>query len=402
MSMFDSEERRNEIIIVKRRRDDEEEAYHGGVWKIAFADFMTALMCFFLVMWLVSAANEDAKASIASYFNPMTLVDATPRPKGLEDSKDDSSSRSSATTQADEASERAAANDFANSKDHAKSEQTSDQHLFADPYAVLAEIAAQAATLQNISAKGDGGAQISGPATGAQGGESYRDPFAPDFWSQEVARNDDDKELDVFRQSEEEAQAADDAALKAEQAAETEAVSEEPLPPLELAETPPEEIYDDTTPATQQLAAEIREDIMEAFGSDSELNQTISVVAKSEGVLISVTDELNYGMFQVGSAVPQAQLVRAMETIGRKLNEHAGRISINGHTDGRPFKNANYDNWRLSTARAHSAYYMLVRGGVPEARIREVAGFADRELKIPDEPYADANRRIEIFLEAGG
>src|SRR5690606_29470307 len=119
------------------------------------------------------------------------------------------------------------------------------------------------------------------------------------------------------------------------------------------------------------------------------------------GVLISVTDELNYGMFEVGSAVPQAQLVKAMETIGRKLAEHKGRISINGHTDARPFKSSTYDNWRLSTSRAHAAYYMLVRGGVPEERIRGVAGYADRELKIATDPYADANRRIEILLEIG-
>ncbi|TGV30008.1 MotB family protein, partial [Mesorhizobium sp. M8A.F.Ca.ET.142.01.1.1] len=58
---------------------------------------------------------------------------------------------------------------------------------FADPYAVLAEIAADTGVLQNVSAKGEGGAQTSGPATGASGDESYRDPFAPDFWSQQVA-----------------------------------------------------------------------------------------------------------------------------------------------------------------------------------------------------------------------
>src|SRR5690606_34454715 len=62
----------------------------------------------------------------------------------------------------------------------------SDQRMFSDPYAVLAEIAQDTGTLQNISARGDGGAQDSGPATGASGGESYRDPFAPDFWSSQV------------------------------------------------------------------------------------------------------------------------------------------------------------------------------------------------------------------------
>ena len=63
-----------------------------------------------------------------------------------------------------------------------------------------------------------------------------------------------------------------------------------------------------------------------------------------------------------------------------------GTISINGHTDARPFRSDTYDNWRLSTARAHSAYYMLVRGGVDERRITEVAGFADREPKDRSRP----------------
>jgi chemotaxis protein MotB len=107
-------------------------------------------------------------------------------------------------------------------------------------------------------------------------------------------------------------------------------------------------------------------------------------------------------MFEIGSAVPQGELVRAMEKIGQTLDEHTGRIRINGHTDGRPFRGGDYDNWRLSTARAHSAYYMLVRGGIDEARVQEVAGFADRKLKVPGDPLADANRRIEIFLETGG
>jgi len=91
-----------------------------------------------------------------------------------------------------------------------------------------------------------------------------------------------------------------------------------------------------------------------------------------------------------------------MEKIGRIVNSQKGNISINGHTDARPFRSDTYDNWRLSTARAHSAYYMLVRGGVDERRITEVAGFADRQPKDPANPMAAANRRIEILMSAGG
>lgn len=458
MSTFDAGDSKHEIIIVKRGGGDHEEGHHGGMWKIAFADFMTAMMCFFLVMWLVNAANEQTKASIASYFNPMTLVDSQPQSKGLQDSQEDSSAESSNSGE-DVSSEDApnsrdstgGPGEFAHSLDQADAEKTSDQHLFSDPYAVLAEIAAQTATLQNVSAKGDGGAQTSGPATGAQGGESYRDPFAPDFWSQEVATP-QDEELSVFREQQEDDEAQTPRNPVEEQFAELddmlaeaagrriagkepaesddEAVAELDLPETAVGPTPREPVEGETAAAdaqpatdqvaaqkpedavepteqepgeaTRQLAEEIRQEIIDAFGRDSELNKTLTVTAQTEGVMISVTDELNYGMFEVGSAVPQQQLVLAMEKIGQALSEHAGRIRINGHTDGRPFRSVDYDNWRLSTARAHAAYYMLVRGGMDETRIREVAGFADRDLKIADDPFADANRRIEIFLEVEG
>jgi chemotaxis protein MotB len=84
MSSNETTEPRQEIIIV-RRRHDEDEAHHGGVWKIAFADFMTAMMCFFLVMWLINAANEQTRAAVASYFNPIKLIDRNANRKGLED-----------------------------------------------------------------------------------------------------------------------------------------------------------------------------------------------------------------------------------------------------------------------------------------------------------------------------
>jgi chemotaxis protein MotB len=54
--------------VIIRRKKITEEAHHGGTWKVAYADFVTALMAFFLVMWLVAAANDAQKAAIFSYF----------------------------------------------------------------------------------------------------------------------------------------------------------------------------------------------------------------------------------------------------------------------------------------------------------------------------------------------
>ena len=73
----------HEVVIVRRRGSDHGEGHHGGAWKIAFADFMTALMCFFLVMWLINSTDKKTVAQIATYFNPLRLNDRQPSVKGL-------------------------------------------------------------------------------------------------------------------------------------------------------------------------------------------------------------------------------------------------------------------------------------------------------------------------------
>ena len=57
------------IIIVKRKRKGDD-GHHGGQWKVAYADFMTAMMALFLIMWLLNAVTEEQMAGIANYFSP--------------------------------------------------------------------------------------------------------------------------------------------------------------------------------------------------------------------------------------------------------------------------------------------------------------------------------------------
>jgi chemotaxis protein MotB len=60
-------------IIVKKIVEGEH-GHHGGAWKVAYADFVTAMMAFFLLMWLLGATTEKQRKSIADYFSP-TLVE---------------------------------------------------------------------------------------------------------------------------------------------------------------------------------------------------------------------------------------------------------------------------------------------------------------------------------------
>jgi chemotaxis protein MotB len=73
-----------EPIIVVRRGRRTRHGHHGGAWKVAYADFVTAMMAFFLVMWLIGVGTKQQRAAIAEYFkNPsMTPGNASMAPPG--------------------------------------------------------------------------------------------------------------------------------------------------------------------------------------------------------------------------------------------------------------------------------------------------------------------------------
>jgi chemotaxis protein MotB len=62
------------VVVIKKVRKDGHGGHHGGAWKVAYADFVTALMAFFLVMWLVAQSNA-VKAAVAGYFKDPGVFD---------------------------------------------------------------------------------------------------------------------------------------------------------------------------------------------------------------------------------------------------------------------------------------------------------------------------------------
>ncbi|MCX8996118.1 MotB family protein [Rhizobiaceae bacterium BDR2-2] len=387
---------KNEIIVIKKHRGDHD-GHHGGAWKIAYADFMTAMMAFFLVMWLVNAANEETKASVASYFNPIKLSDDTPAQRGLKQPSEQADGEQSAErSKVEDQTETEIGGSAATGQDMAAtsgdSSHYSEADLFQNPYAVLAEIAQEVGQQANVSARGEGGAANAGPATGASGGEAYRDPFDPDFWSRQVeaakvqAPRVEDSSLPEAEQTVAARQPAEtDRAAAGTAANAGEAASQ-------AAETAREQR------AADDLGDEIRQQLT---GVSGRLAEGLVVTPSEGGLLVTISDRQDGAMFAVGSAVPQREMVLAMERIGNILKERQGQVVIRGHTDGRPFTGRSGDNWSLSMDRAHAAYFMLVRGGLDEKRIEQVSGFADRRLQVPNDPFDPANRRIEILLQDG-
>lgn len=71
-----SDQDRDMLIVVRRARR-KKHGHHGGAWKVAYADFVTAMMAFFLVMWLIGVGTRQQRAAIAEYFKNPSMVQGT-------------------------------------------------------------------------------------------------------------------------------------------------------------------------------------------------------------------------------------------------------------------------------------------------------------------------------------
>jgi chemotaxis protein MotB len=433
-----------EIIIVKRHASHEDE-HHGGAWKIAFADFMTAMMAFFLVLWIISATDKNTKTLIARYFNPVKVEEPAKAQKGIHGvpEKDayspgadtaapsggkPASEHGDAAGEADAGASAGSSNQ--NERAHPPTPSTvpppdpakpyptmSEQELFSDPRASLDKIAGAPPPGPRI----DPSAAMKGYGeVGPSADEALRDPFRPlgsDEAMNVVAHNPgappaaaapSDEPVSLSTAI---APAAGSATASAEaqdtgsQAASAAGPAEAPGPAASqsAASPAPSTPYPpapDAAEARRTAASNLLADLKKRLAGEAKAMQgpQLDVQATEDGLLISLTDRDNFSMFAIGSAEPQPRVLHMMDAIAASLQSLRGLIVVRGHTDGRPYRSATYDNWRLSSARAQMAYYMLIRGGLPEKRFERVEGYADHRLRDPSHPLAAENRRIEILV----
>jgi chemotaxis protein MotB len=392
---------KQEIVIV-RRGDDSEEVVKGGAWKIAHADFMTAMMAFFLVMWLISLTDEETRSGVANYFNPVQLAESTPNKKGLDDPQNVPPDNETDNTK--DGKEKGSGEGTGGKSHQLQKPRFKEGALFQDPYAVLARIADEIEATPHDTL----GADVTpgeSDVPGLKAGEAFRDPFDPLYWQvAPVEEMKTDTPLKPGTAPSAPSKAVIDAIASLSEKPQANSKAQQQVPSASgQAATPGSSTEQNAAEGNgaDQKAAELKREILQAVQPTKDITPQphIEVRRTGAGTLISLTDDFDFTMFAVGSAEPHAKVVRAMAEIAKILQARPGKIVIRGHTDARPFKSANYDNWRLSHARAQMALYMLVRGGLDEKRIVRVEGHAEREPKIPSDPNADQNRRVEILLQ---
>jgi chemotaxis protein MotB len=241
-------------VIIKKVNKGKGHGHHGGAWKLAYADFVTAMMAFFLLMWLLGSTDEKTRKGISEYFQ--------------------------------------------------------------DPYEASLIDKGQIATLDEIS---------------------------PTEIDRQAEKN-DQKQLEL-----------------------------------------------------------LKEKIQELIKANPELSQAkdqIKLETTDEGLRIQIIDNKNMPMFKLASSETEPEIRLIFRALAPVINQLPNKISINGHTDAKPFppNRKGYTNWELSCDRANAARNELTQGGLADHKIMRVTGLSDSipyNTADPDDPM---NRRISIIV----
>jgi chemotaxis protein MotB len=126
-----------------------------------------------------------------------------------------------------------------------------------------------------------------------------------------------------------------------------------------------------------------------------------SVTGEGLGIDLLETEQ---GLFFVtGSPNPTPKGEHLLQLLAQEIGKMPNQVVIEGHTDSRPFRNADqsggYGNWELSTDRANTARRLLNTYGVRPQQVVEVRGYADQRLLEPDHPDSPRNRRISLVVK---
>ncbi len=130
------------------------------------------------------------------------------------------------------------------------------------------------------------------------------------------------------------------------------------------------------------------------------LKNSIEIIITKDGLRIELVEKgSGDDFFPTGSAVLRPKAVTAIALIAEEIGLLSNPIILEGHTDGAPFgAGGSYTNWELSADRANAARRVVSAAGIPNDRLVQVRGLADRDLRNPNDPFDPTNRRISIFL----
>ncbi|MFS2008253.1 flagellar motor protein MotB [Azospirillum sp. CT11-132] len=324
-------------IIVKRHLGSHDEEEHNGTWKLAYADFVTAMMTFFLVMWLMNITTTEQRKGIADYFNPVAVSQSNSGADGM----------------------------------------------------LAGRSVDKSGSLTTPNAAGDQASPVASPPVVASVGDSDRQP---------AGRKDPMPHppggtvppVDLLRNATESAPSTPAAQQPVPGVSATRAELEA------LLDRQSSELTERV--ALETLERDLRQRIA-ASPDLNGLQGSLVIQQVPEGLRVQLTDQARFSMFKVGSAQMNEPGRRLMRMVASALASVPNPIGITGHTDALGYApDAKYGNWELSSDRANAARRELIASGIPGGRIVRVEGRADLDHFGASDPLDPSNRRISITL----
>jgi chemotaxis protein MotB len=365
----------NGTVIIKKIKKGGHGGHHGGSWKVAYADFVTAMMAFFLLLWLLNVTTDVQKRGIADYFEPTIAITskfsgsggilggtAVGKPGSM---KQDQTAPSVETEIPPDPQ----------SEDADEADDEGDPKRVESPGEPVRNNTASVGTLAKAGASDTGDRGKIGEADkGDQGklGEADKgdrklgDADKGDRKLGEAEKGDKQQfnsELDQIT-----------AAALTKNAAQRE--------------------------ERQFAAAEfaLRQAIQDVPDLKS-LAENLIIDRTPEGLRVQLVDQDKSSMFPSGSADMGEPARKLMALVSQVVQRLPNKVALSGHTDATPFaKTSSYGNWELSTDRANASRRQLLAAGLPADRIAQVVGVADKDPLVTDDPTSPRNRRISIVL----
>jgi chemotaxis protein MotB len=148
-----------------------------------------------------------------------------------------------------------------------------------------------------------------------------------------------------------------------------------------------------------KLKAELQNSIQKMNDLDK-LKQNIEMTVTAEGLRIELLESDKGTFFDRGSSILNRSGQEILELLAAELGKLPNRISLEGHTDAKPYAGkASYSNWELSCDRANAARRLMQQSGLREDQVSQVRGFADERLRNPKDPMDPSNRRVSIIVQ---
>ncbi len=330
----------NGTIIIKKVKKGGHGGHHGGAWKVAYADFVTAMMAFFLLLWLLNVTTDVQKRGIADYFEPTLAV---------------------------------------------KSEFSGSGGILGGKAIGKPGALQQDAVAPSVSMPIPAERQPDDGDDGEEAGDPRKaldpdDPSDPQRAEKSQLADKADKANKADKADK--ADAGDFAARldKITEAAAAKSAAEREERQFAAAEF-----------ALRQAMQDIPD--LKSLAENLVIDRT------PEGLRIQIVDQDKTSMFALGSSEMAEPAKKLMALVTQVVQRLPNKVSVSGHTDATPFARiGNYGNWELSADRANASRRALVAAGLPSERIARVVGVADRDPMVADQPNSPRNRRISMVL----